>query len=97
MLTNIWSTHKDINGASRASGANTQVYTPQLTPQTPWVDILVVMTLGPGTWHWLISHGLPLSADIELSGTGATTGHLLYVAPLAFMILAPLALLVLVE
>ena len=50
MLTNIWSTHKDINGASR--GANTQVYTPQLTPQTPWVDILVVDT-GSGTWHWL--------------------------------------------
>ena len=53
MVTNIWSNTKDIYGVSR--GANTQVYTPQLTLQTPWVDTLVV-TLGSGTWHWLISH-----------------------------------------
>ena len=52
MVANTWSTIKDIHGVSRGPGANTSVYTPQLAPQTLWVDKLVVDT-GSGTWHWL--------------------------------------------
>ena len=62
MLTNIWPAHKDINGASR--GANTRVYTPQLTPQAPWVDILAV---GTGLWHLVLALALASLSYLALA------------------------------
>ena len=46
-------TIKDIYGLSR--GVTTLVYTPQLTPQTLWVDTLVVLNLTVALtsfWSW---------------------------------------------
>ena len=45
-------TIKDIYGLSR--GVTTLVYTPQLTPQSFWVDTLVVLKLDTGTDFFLV-------------------------------------------